>query len=63
MMRIEKILCTVLNEAHERQIDEAIDTLSEDRRTSTKLLNATKTAGQPGHYPFGPTFRLTYAGY
>jgi len=28
-MRIEKILCTVLHEAHRRQVEEAMDTLSE----------------------------------
>ncbi len=28
-MRIEKILCTVLHEAHERQVEEIIETLSE----------------------------------
>ena len=28
-VRIEKILCTVLHEAHERQVEEAMDTLSE----------------------------------
>jgi len=28
-MRIEKILCTVLQEAHERQIEQTMDTLSE----------------------------------
>jgi hypothetical protein len=28
-VRIEKILCTVLNEAHRRQVDEALDTLGE----------------------------------
>ena len=28
-VRIEKILCTVLNEAHERQVEETMDTFSE----------------------------------
>jgi hypothetical protein len=28
-VRIEKILCTVLHEAHERQVEEAMDTLAE----------------------------------
>lgn len=28
-VRIEKILCAVLHEAHERQIDETMDALSE----------------------------------
>jgi hypothetical protein len=28
-VRIEKILCTVLDEAHERQVEETMDTLSE----------------------------------
>ena len=28
-LRIEKILCTVLHEAHERQVEETMDTLSE----------------------------------
>ena len=28
-MRIEKILCTVLHEAHKRQVDEAMDNLAE----------------------------------
>ncbi len=28
-VRIEKILCTVLHEAHKQQIEEAMDTLSE----------------------------------
>jgi hypothetical protein len=28
-VRIEKILCTVLHEAHERQLEETMDTLSE----------------------------------
>jgi hypothetical protein len=28
MVRIEKILCTVLNEAHERQVEETMATLS-----------------------------------
>jgi hypothetical protein len=28
-VRIEKILCTVLDEAHGRQIEEAMDTLAE----------------------------------
>jgi hypothetical protein len=27
--RMEKIICTVLHEAHERQVEEATDTLSE----------------------------------
>jgi hypothetical protein len=27
-VRIEKILCTVLDEAHERQVEETMDTLS-----------------------------------
>lgn len=27
-VRIEKILCTVLHQAHERQVEETIDTLS-----------------------------------
>jgi hypothetical protein len=29
-VRIEKILCTVLHEAHKRQVEEAVDTLSEE---------------------------------
>ena len=29
-VRIEKILCTVLNEAHNRQVEETMDILSED---------------------------------
>ncbi len=29
-MRIEKILCTVLDEAHEQQVEETMDTLSEE---------------------------------
>ena len=28
-VRIEKILCTVLDEAHERQVEETMETLSE----------------------------------
>jgi hypothetical protein len=28
-VRIEKILCTVLHEAHERQVEEVMETLSE----------------------------------
>jgi hypothetical protein len=28
-VRMEKILCTVLNTAHERQMEETMDTLSE----------------------------------
>ncbi len=28
-VRIEKILCTVLHEAHERQVEETMDTLAE----------------------------------
>jgi hypothetical protein len=28
-VRIEKILCTVLQETHERQVEETMDTLSE----------------------------------
>jgi hypothetical protein len=28
-VRIEKILCTVLHEAHERQVEEPMDTLAE----------------------------------
>ena len=28
-MRIEKILCTVLREAHNRQVEETMETLSE----------------------------------
>jgi hypothetical protein len=28
-VRVEKILCTVLDEAHKRQVEEAVDTLSE----------------------------------
>jgi hypothetical protein len=28
-VRIEKILCTVLHEAHDRQVEKTIDTLSE----------------------------------
>jgi hypothetical protein len=28
-VRIEKILCTVLHEAHEAQVEEAVDTLAE----------------------------------
>ncbi len=28
-VRIEKIICTVLNEAHKRQVEETMDTLSE----------------------------------
>jgi len=58
-MRIEKILCTVPHEAHERQVKEAaIDTFSGYRRTSTKLLSDAKTAGQPGHCLFKRAFRL-----
>ncbi|MDQ3969510.1 MAG: hypothetical protein M3275_14090 [Thermoproteota archaeon] len=29
-VRIEKILCTVLHEAHKRQVEETMDTLSEE---------------------------------
>ena len=29
-VRIEKILCTVLHEAHERQVEEVMETLSEE---------------------------------
>lgn len=29
VVRIEKILCTVLHETHERQVEEAMQTLSE----------------------------------
>jgi hypothetical protein len=29
-VRIEKILCTVLDEAHGRQVEEAMDTLSKE---------------------------------
>ena len=28
-VRIEKMICTVLHEAHERQVEEAMDALSE----------------------------------
>jgi len=28
-VRIEKILCTVLHEAHQRQVEETMDTLAE----------------------------------
>ena len=28
-VRIEKIICTVLHEAHKRQVEEAMETLSE----------------------------------
>jgi hypothetical protein len=28
-VRIEKILCTVLHEAHEKQVEETIDTLAD----------------------------------
>jgi hypothetical protein len=28
-VRIEKILCTVLHEAHQRQVEETVDTLAE----------------------------------
>ena len=28
-VRIEKIICTVLHEAHERQVEETMETLSE----------------------------------
>ena len=28
-VRIEKILCTVLHESHERQVEETMDTLAE----------------------------------
>jgi hypothetical protein len=29
-VRIEKIICTVLDEAHKRQVEEAMETLSEE---------------------------------
>jgi hypothetical protein len=29
-VRIEKVLCVVLHEAHERQVEETIDTLAEE---------------------------------
>ena len=29
-VRIEKIICTVIHEAHKRQVEEAMNTLSED---------------------------------
>ena len=29
VVRIEKIVCTILHEAHKRQVEETIDTLSE----------------------------------
>ena len=28
-VRIEKLLCTILHEAHERQVEETMDTLAE----------------------------------
>ena len=34
-MRMEKIVATVLHEAHERQVEEAIDASRRGRRTST----------------------------
>jgi hypothetical protein len=52
-VRMEKIICTVLHEAHERQVEEAMDTLAEgpEGRSYSQALTADRldgVASEPG---------------
>jgi hypothetical protein len=38
VVRIEKILCAVLHEAHKRQIEETMEALAEGRKACTNTL-------------------------
>jgi hypothetical protein len=44
-VRIEKILCTVLHEAHERQVEVTMQTLSERPEGRSDLFNSNQELG------------------
>jgi hypothetical protein len=45
-VRIEKILCTVLHEAHERQVEEAMETLAEGPESEFRAEQFYRIEGQ-----------------
>ena len=45
-VRIEKILCTVLHEAHRRQVEEAMETLAEGPESESRAEQFYRMEGQ-----------------